>query len=702
VAVEAPRLPEAEPTGLANPRLDGVTKMQDSPNDRRRILLVWPEIPPTTYWSFSKSLELIGKRASIPPLGLLTVAAMLPPEFELRMKDLNVTELRDEDLRWADAVFVSAMIVQADSFDRLVERANRLGVPVVAGGPHPSSQYEELPGVSHFVIDEAERSLSAFLRDWRAGRPRRAYARPADEAEARRLREHFGDDLDLEVQPDRATLADTPVPRFDLLELEAYRAMAIQFSRGCPVGCEFCDIWTRFGLLTRNKPQESIVAELDALKALGWKGSVFVVDDNFIGNTKRASEVLSAMAEWQEGNGRPFRFYTEATLILAERPNLLALMQRAGFDMVFVGIESPSQGSLDEAGKKVNRVARIREQVVRIQEHGIEVSSGFIVGFDNDPEDIAPRMIEFVQELGVPLAMVGLLTALPRTKLHRRLEEEGRLLDSCSGNNTHEFSLNFRPLIPEREVVGRYKAVLEALYPPSMKSFFERCATFRARWRPAPRQAGTGGWDDVRIALRAGRVLVRKRYGLRLLSFLVGTLVRRPRFFPEAVRLGILGYHLREITRGALDLDGFRGELASLREQFARVRDRELASVQRQLEELVGALGGARRATGEMAAQVPARVALLLAELERFRSQGLAVLSPALVARGRALRRYVARCQASLEREKRRLQSRARRRVRALSREHEATVRGMYDSFTEELDRMSRPFHGARTLSFLE
>lgn len=676
--------------------------MHDSSNDRRRILLVWPEIPPTTYWSFSRSLELIGKRASIPPLGLITVAAMLPPGFELRMRDLNVTELSDEDLLWADAVFVSAMIVQAESFDRVVERANRLGVPVVAGGPHPSTQYDELPGVSHFVIDEAERSLPAFLSDWRAGRARRAYARPADEEQARRLREHFGDDVDLEVQPDRPELAETPVPRFDLLELQAYRSMAIQFSRGCPVGCEFCDIWTRFGLLTRNKPKESIVAELDALKALGWKGSVFVVDDNFIGNTKRAGEVLTAMAEWQEANGRPFRFYTEATLILAERPSLLALMQRAGFDMVFVGIESPAQSSLDEAGKKVNCAVRIRDQVARIQERGIEVSSGFIVGFDNDPEDIAPRMIEFVQELGVPLAMVGLLNALPRTKLHARLEAEGRLLDSSSGNNTHEFSLNFRTLVPEDEVVGRYKAVLEALYPADMKAYFERCATFRSRWRPAPGQAGAVDWDDVRIALRAARALWRKPYGLRLASFLLGTLVRRPRFFPEAVRLGILGFHLREITRSALDLEGLKGELAGLRRQFARTRDRELASVQPQLEELVGALGGARRATEEMAAQLPARVAWLLAELERRRAQSVAALSPALAQRRRALRRHVARCQAALEREKARLQSRARRRVRELSREHGATVRRMYDSFAEELDRMSRPFLGARTLTTLD
>ncbi len=531
----------------------------------RRLLLVWPEIPSGTFWSFDHALSLVGRQANVPPLGLLTVAALLPPDFEVRLIDLAVDALTDEAIAWADAVFLSGMLVQRAGIEDVAARAGRLGVPVVAGGPYASTGYRDLPDVDHFVIGEAEDTLAHFLRDWVRGEARRAYARPAEAEEVAELRAWFGEDADVALAEARPALKDTPVPRFDLLELRAYQSMAVQFSRGCPVGCEFCDIWTRFGRRSRTKPARSILAELDALLALGWRGPVFVVDDNLIGNPGRARALLQEMVAWQHEHGHPFTFLTEATLLLAELPELLALMREAGFDMVFVGIESPAQESLVETGKKVNRVHRMGRQVETIQAAGIQVSSGFIIGFDSDPADIAPRMIRFVGELGVPLAMVGLLTALPATQLQRRLQAEGRMLEGSSGNNTHQFSLNFRPLIPEAEVTGRYKEVLRALYPPSMGSFFQRAAAFRERWTPNPWARRSAGRREIWGAISSLWVIGLTRHGPRYLQFLLGTLLRKPSFFPTAVRLGIQGHHLREVTRTVFELDALDALLAELR-----------------------------------------------------------------------------------------------------------------------------------------
>lgn len=638
----------------------------------RRILLIWPEIPRTTYWSFSKALELVGASVNSPPLGLATVAALLPDGLELRLHDVGVRPLTDDDVRWADAVFISAMIVQKDGVQRAVAQADRLGVPVVAGGPYPSVCYAELPGVDHFVIGEAEAVLPAFVRDWRRGTPRRAYARPVDQAEVDELRAHFGDDADVALATERPCLDGSPVPRFDLFDTREYRTMAVQFSRGCPVGCEFCDIWTRLGLRPRFKSPATVIDELEAVLATGWTGSVFIVDDNFVGHLRRTHAILDAIVAWQREHDYPFTFYTEASLRLADKPELLRKMHDAAFDMVFLGIETPSQESLEETGKHINRVEHVADQVAAIQSHGIEVTAGFIIGFDHDPPDIAERMIRFVEELGIPLAMVGLLEAPPKSRLWDRMEREGRLLSEFSGNNTHDFATNFRPLIPVSELVGRYKQVLQALYSPTMRSFFDRCATYRRRWVPNRLTRWRFSWAELGTTARSLWVLGKTRYGARYWAFLVTTLVVKPRFLAQAIRLGIQGYHLREITAGAFELDRLGSYLGNLRARFGAAIDEQGARAREWLD-----------------------------ELDRIREQRLEQVTPALEERYAALRQQATDASQRLDALKAELLAEARRRAARTSREYEDRIRAMVDSLEQEMERMERSLTALSTLQSL-
>ncbi len=670
-----------------------------------RVLLVWPEIPPTTYWSFTRSLGMIGKKANLPPLGLITVAAMLPRHWRLRLVDETVRPLTDDDLAWADALFVSAMIVQRESLDVVVRRAREAAVPVIAGGPYPSTCYDRLPGVDHFVIGEAEEVLPAFLADWRdgRGRARRAYARPAETWEADELTAAFGRDADVRLCGERPSLERTPVPRFDLLDRDAYKAMAVQFSRGCPVGCEFCDIWTRLGRRPRLKPVAAMLRELDALDALGWRGTLFFVDDNFVGNVRRSKELLEALQAWQREHGYPFTLFTEVSLRLAERPDLLRLMKACAFDMVFIGIETPSQGSLAETGKRINRVADVAEQVAAIQRHGIEVTAGFIVGFDSDPDDIAERMVDFVQELGIPLAMVGLLMAPPQSALERRMRAEGRLLDQeFTGNNTHDFGTNIRPLIGMEALVARYRSILRGLYSPSLRSYFRRCATLRRRWVPNPHAVWHFSWPELRGALRSLVVLGVRRCGPAYWWFLLTSLLRRPRFVPVGFRLGIQGLHLRDITIGALELERFREFLGELRARYGRAIDEEGAALRRRLDAFVAEASlrwDAIRSQvdwGEDEAIDGGHVMRAVTELQRLTQEQIDALSPAvreqvdtLLHRYEVLRQQVVEHVDRLEGIKGELILEARRRRVRLSRDYERTLAAMRTSFADELDRLT-------------
>jgi radical SAM superfamily enzyme YgiQ (UPF0313 family) len=445
-----------------------------------KALLVYPEHLPQTYWSFREALPYIERRAALPPLGLVTVAAMLPEHWELRLIDMNVAPLRDSDLLWADVVLTSTMVVQAPSLDEVVARCNRLGVPVAAGGPYPSISPERLNGVDHVFIGEAEGAIATFAEDLERGR-----AKPVYRAEG------FPD------------VDDSPVPRFDLLDLEAYASMAVQHSRGCPFSCEFCDIWKLYGRRHRVKSPDRMTAELDALLAAGWRGAVFFVDDNFIGNRRLAKRSLAMLERWQRDHGFPFRFFTEASVNLGADDELMRPMRDAGFSFVFLGIETPSIESLLGANKPVNAKLDLLESVRNIQANGIEVSSGFIVGFDEDTDDIFDRQIAFIREAGIPIAMVGILTALQGTDLYERLRREGRLLGESFGNNTHAFEANFVTRMPADRLAEGYKRVLRTLYDPTARTRVSRGPSSPAKSVPYAARSGRSCPSDTAGSISA-------------------------------------------------------------------------------------------------------------------------------------------------------------------------------------------------------
>ncbi|HOJ13073.1 MAG TPA: DUF4070 domain-containing protein [Deltaproteobacteria bacterium] len=483
-------------------------------------LFVYPRIP-RTYWSFTHALEFLSKKAAFPPLGLLTVAAMAPKGWRRRLVDLNVRELTDEDLSWADSVFVSAMSVQKASLLEVVRRARRHGVRVVAGGPLFTRDMTEYPEIDHVILGEAEVSFRRFVGDLE------------NNAAARVYEEDGKPDLSL-----------TPPPAWELIDFGDYESMLLQFSRGCPFDCEFCDIVRLNGRKPRTKDAGRFVAEVEDLYRRGWRGSVFIVDDNFIGNRPRVKEMLRALASWMHHRGAPFHFFTEASIDLAQDPELMDLMVMAGFNKVFVGIETPVDQSLKEAGKTQNLKTDLLEAVHTIQSRGIEVMGGFIVGFDSDPEDVFERQAEFIQKSGIVMAMVGLLEALKGTRLWARLASEGRLLDEASGDNT-DGSLNFIPRMDREKLVRGYRRLVELVYSPA--HYYRRCLSFLRTCRfgrvSKIRLNGVAAFLKTiwRIGVKNEGDL--RRYYWRLLAW---TLLRRPRSFGEAVRLMIVGVHFRK------------------------------------------------------------------------------------------------------------------------------------------------------------
>ncbi len=530
----------------------------------KNILLLYPATPPDTYWSYSHSLRMIGKKAGTPPLGLLTVAAMLPDDFSLRLIDMNVRDLDDADIEWADVVFVSAMIAQRDSMASVLQRVKTFGKTVVAGGPYSSSAYRELDNIDVFFIGEAEGAWDAFLADLRSGELKSAYAAPVREREYKDLLSYFGPEAHITPVESHPDVNLAPLPRFDLLDLDAYATMTVQASRGCPVGCEFCDIWRRYGRKTRIKVSQRILDEMDMLYSLGWRDSVFLVDDNFIGNRARAREVVADLVEWQREHGAPFTFTTEATLSLADDTELLDLMAEAGFASVFVGIETPSEDSLRETGKFINLTGSIYEKAAKIESKGIQLMSGFIIGFDADPEDIAERMTACIHELGIPQAMIGLLNALPDTDLYDRLDADNRIVSQTTGNNTHAFAMNFRPIRPEADILRDYKQVLHSAYPADMKAYFARCEVLRQRW-PRTRSKFGGlslGWK-LKAMAKYLRVLAASPYRFTGFAFLLKSLVLKPSFMEQAFELGVKGHHHWEITRQAFEMEAMRTALSS-------------------------------------------------------------------------------------------------------------------------------------------
>jgi len=540
----------------------------------QNIALVYPEFRTPTFWSFKESLKILKKRVNMPPYGLLTIAGMLPNGFDPALYDENIRPVSDEELSGADLVMASAMIMQEQSLQELIGRCNRLGVPILVGGPLINSGFEHVRDADHYFIGEAEHGLARFLADWCAGKAKKAYGHVADSSKAARIRAHFRGEAAL-IIGERPELAKTSLPRFDLLEHSQYGSMAVQFSRGCPVGCEFCDIWAQYGRKPRIKSVDRLLAELNAIRALGYEGALFIIDDNFIGNKKAVKgELLPALVRWQREAGYPFKFFAEATITMADDEELLSLMHDAGFDMVFVGIETPDERSLIETNKALNTdfrthntSAKLHAQIEKVQRAGIEVCTVLIVGFDSEPGNIADMMSTFIQEARIPLAMAGLLTALPETDLEARLASEGRLRMKSVGNNTHAFEMNFVPKRPETDVVASYKHLLELLYDKCLKSYFERCDGFLDRVGYNAGIERTANFKNLRILIRSFFHIVPTSHGWNYLTFLARRFVKDRRTFAEAVAFGIKGHHLAHITRCALEVHEINQYCRQLLEQ---------------------------------------------------------------------------------------------------------------------------------------
>lgn len=488
-----------------------------------KILLVYPRNP-DTFWSFRHALKFIGREASFPPLGLLTVAAMLPPSWQMRLADLNVRPLTDKELLWADYVFISAMTVQRESALKVIERCLKLGVKTVAGGPLFLAHQEAFPEVDHLVLGEGELTFPPFLADL-----------------ARGVAGHLYQEAGL------ADLSKTPIPLWDLINVNDYAAMNIQYGRGCPFDCEFCDITSRFGKEPRSKSAKQVVAELDALYARNWRGSIFFVDDNFIGDKKKLKrEILPALIQWMVARNYPFYFYTEASINLADDPELMELMVRAGFQEVFIGIETPHAEGLAETGKVQNGKRDLLASVRKVQQAGLQVHGGFIVGFDSDPPSIFDMQIGFIQESGIATAMVGVLSALRGTKLYQRLSREGRLLGDASGNNT-AIDLNFVTRMEPRALITGYLNILRTIYAP--RNYYPRVFNLLKEYRPLQLgkyriQRGYCG-ALVKSMLFLG-VLGKERY--QYWRLFVWSLVKKPRLFPLAITYAIYGFHFRKVS----------------------------------------------------------------------------------------------------------------------------------------------------------
>ncbi len=484
------------------------------------ILLLYPKFP-ETFWSFAYALKFIRKKSAFPPLGLLTIAPLLPSQWARRLVDLNVEPLTDSDLQWADLALIGGMAVQRASALELIERCKAAHVKVVAGGPLFTSEPEQFAMVDHLVLDEAELTLPRFLADVQNGCPQPVYRAAG-----------FCD------------IHETPAPEWSLIDLRKYASMSIQFSRGCPFNCDFCNVTVLFGRQPRLKTPRQITEELDLIYSAGWRGNIFFVDDNFIGNKKYLKEqLLPVLIDWRQGK-KGCVFFTEASINLADDSELMELMVRAGFDSVFIGIESPDEASLSECSKNQNKNRDLLQSVRTIHRRGLQVMGGFIVGFDSDGPSIFQRQIDFIQRSGIVTAMVGMLQAPPGTRLFDRLMRENRVTGTLSGDNV-DGSTNILPAMGLEKLEQGYRSIMRHIYAP--RHYYRRVRTFLKVYQP----------PEVRIPMDLQRVLALVRSSLWLgiwgrerfqyWRLLTWTLFRKPRLMPLAVTLTIYGYHFRKI-----------------------------------------------------------------------------------------------------------------------------------------------------------
>ncbi|MBN2213162.1 MAG: DUF4070 domain-containing protein [Bacteroidales bacterium] len=490
-----------------------------------KILLVHPKYP-VTYWSYKHALKFISKKAANPPLGLMTVASLIPDNWEKRLVDLNVSKLKESDILWADYVFIGAMSVQLTSVKEVISRCKSLNKKIVAGGPLFTAEYENFADVDHLVLNEAEITLPLFLEDLEDGCPQRIY--------------HT-----LEY----ADMSTSPAPDYSLIDVSKYGMLNLQYTRGCPFNCEFCDITALLGHKVRFKTTTQILHELENIKNAGWKGPVFFVDDNFIGNKRiLKNELLPAIIIWMQTNKNPFIFTTEASINLADDPELMSMMVQAGFSKVFIGIETPEEAGLAECNKIQNRNRDLVHSVKTIQLSGMEVMAGFIVGFDHDSPSIFQRQIDFIQKSGIVSAMVGLLNAPKKTQLYKRLMNEGRITKDWEGNNT-DYTLNFIPKMNLQELLKGYQKIIHGIY--STKAYYKRVLSFLKHYNPPLKLQRKISFQDLRALFKSiviiGILNKGRRYYWELFFW---SLFTRPKVFPLAVTYSIYGYHYRKVFKG--------------------------------------------------------------------------------------------------------------------------------------------------------
>ena len=486
-----------------------------------KILMVYPLFP-DTFWSFKHAIRFIDKKAANPPLGLATIAAMLPVDWEIKLIDMNIRELKDADILWADLVMVSAMTIQRSSVNDVLQRCHRLCRKVAAGGPLFTTEPQNFPMVDHLILNEGEKTLAPFVRDFEAGTAVRMYR--SDE------------------YPD---ITQTPIPRYELLEMDQYDAMSIQYSRGCPFHCDFCNVTALFGHRPRVKTTQQIIAELNHLYELGWDRNVFFVDDNLIGNRKHLKEdLLPALIEWRKGK-KGFNFITEVSINLSDDTELMRLMADAGFISIFVGIETPSTEGLEECHKSQNTRRNLLDSVHTLQSYGMQVMAGFIVGFDSDREDIFQRQFDFIQESGIVTAMVGVLQAPLGTQLYDRLYREGRIQVGFSGDNG-DGDTNIIPIMDIHTLKSGYVNLVRSLFSP--KVVYQRIRTMLKHYQPQVK--------TVTISLVEVKALFRSFIWTGILSdaswefwkLLVWTLVHFPEKLPLAVTMTVYAYHFRKMS----------------------------------------------------------------------------------------------------------------------------------------------------------
>ncbi len=487
------------------------------------VLLVYPKYP-NTFWSFKYALEFINKKSSFPPLGLLTIASLLPKDWSLKLIDLNIKNLTDEQIKWADLVIISAMSIQRDSAIEVIKRCKKFKVKVAGGGPLFNVEPNRFNNIDYLILGEGEITIPEFINDFKNGKTKKLYKSTK-----------FAD------------MTLSPLPKWELVEnVNDYASMCIQFSRGCPFNCEFCNVTSLFGRKIRTKTAEQIINELNKIYELGWRGGVFFVDDNFVAPRKKVkNETLPALIKWMEEKKYPFEFFTQASIDLSDDDELIDLMIKAGFDTVFIGIETPNEESLIEVKKYQNVKRDLLKSVKKLHKKGLQVQAGFIVGFDNDPPDIFDRQINFIQKSGIMTAMVGLLIAAPGTKLYERLKSENRLLDYFVGNNT-DIAINFIPKIDKEKLIKGYLKIVNTIYSP--KIYYNRLITFLKDYNP-PRLIDISLSKErlkafFKALFKLGLIEKERIYFLKVFFW---TIFKKIKSLPLAIHISITGYHFRKI-----------------------------------------------------------------------------------------------------------------------------------------------------------